>query len=98
VVNREWQEGIASSIRCGIQELNRLNFAAEGAVVLVCDQPYVTPAIINRLIAVHLKTAKPLVSCMYADTVGTPTFFHNSMFPKLLQLEGDGGAKGLLLK
>jgi molybdenum cofactor cytidylyltransferase len=98
VVNSEWQEGMAFSIRCGIQELNRLNSAAEGAVVVVCDQPYVTPAIINRLIDVHQKTAKPLVSCMYADTVGTPTFFHKSMFPELLQLEGDGGAKGLLLK
>ena len=98
VVNREWQEGMASSIRCGIQELQRLNAAADGAVVMVCDQPYVTSAIINRLIAVHQKTGKPLVSCMYADTVGTPTYFHKSMFPELLQLEGDGGAKGLLLK
>lgn len=98
VVNGEWQEGMASSIRCGIQELQRLNSAAEGAIVMVCDQPYVTSEIINRLIAVHQKTSKPMVSCMYADTVGTPTYFHKSMFPELLQLKGDGGAKGLLLK
>ena len=98
VVNTEWQEGMASSIRCGIQELHRLYPATKGAVVMVCDQPYVTSALLNRILAIHWETGKPIVSCQYADTVGTPTFFHRSIFPELLQLKGDLGAKSLLLK
>ena len=98
VENEDWEEGMASSIRCGIKELQQLHTAAEGAIVMVCDQPYVTSALINRLIGIHQETGKPIVSCQYASTVGTPAYFHRSMFPELLQLEGDGGAKGLLLK
>ena len=98
VENREWEEGMASSIRCGIRELQQLHPAAEGAMVMVCDQPYVTSALLNRLLAIHRETDKPIVSCQYANTVGTPAYFHKSMFAELLELEGDGGAKGLLLK
>ena len=98
VVNSEWQEGMASSIRCGIEELIRLHAAAEGAVIMVCDQPYVTTELINSLLTVHRQTGKLIVSCQYANTVGTPACFHKSIFPELLQLEGEGGAKGLLLK
>lgn len=98
VINNNWKEGMASSIRCGINELNRLFPDVEGAVVMACDQPYVTAALINWLIKVHHETAKPLVSCQYSDTVGIPSFFHKSMFPELLALEGDVGAKSLLLQ
>lgn len=98
VVNSDWQEGMASSIRFGIEELKRLNPAAEGAVLMVCDQPYVSTDLINSLLARLREPGKLIVGSRYADTVGTPACFHQSLFPELLQLEGEGGAKGLLLK
>jgi molybdenum cofactor cytidylyltransferase len=98
VYNAEWQKGMASSIRYGLQELIRISPATEAAVVLVCDQPYITADVVKRLISVHQETGKPMVGSKYADTVGTPALFHKSMFPELMKLEGEGGGKNLLLQ
>jgi molybdenum cofactor cytidylyltransferase len=60
---------------------------------MVCDQPYVTPALLNNLIAKHRDTAKPIITSYYSNTFGPPTLFHRSMFDDLLQLKGDTGAR-----
>lgn len=96
VVNAKWQEGMASSIQCGITALVQMNPAAEAALLLVGDQPYVTAAHLNELINVHQKTGKVIVASKYADTIGTPALFHYSLFKELLLLKGDTGAKSLI--
>ena len=96
IVNTEWQEGIASSIRDGIKALVETDPHTEGAVLMLCDQPYVTPALVNELIMVHQNTGKPIVACSYSDTLGVPALFHKSIFPALLQLKDDLGAKGII--
>lgn len=96
VVNAEWQEGMASSIRCGIRALTTINPAAEGVILMVCDQPFVTASLLNNLIAAYKRTGKPVVTCSYAATFGPPGFFHRSVFEELLQLKGDMGARGVV--
>src|SRR5260370_40499877 len=39
IINNEWQEGMASSIRCGIKLLSTINPLTQGAILMVCDQP-----------------------------------------------------------
>jgi molybdenum cofactor cytidylyltransferase len=96
VENTEWPEGMASSIRCGLKTLLEISPSAQGAVLMVCDQPYVNPALLNKLIATHQATGKPMVACSYGDTVGPPALFHASVFPELLRLKGDVGARSIL--
>jgi molybdenum cofactor cytidylyltransferase len=96
VVNKDWEEGMASSVRCGITELLKAEPLTTGAVIMLCDQPYVTPALINDLVAAHAKTAKKIVASSYGGTLGAPTFFLKDLFPELLQLKGDVGAKAIL--
>jgi molybdenum cofactor cytidylyltransferase len=36
------------------------------------------------------------VACRYGDTVGVPAIFEATLFPRLLRIEGDRGAKSLL--
>jgi molybdenum cofactor cytidylyltransferase len=96
VVNANWKEGMASSIRFGIETLMNISSSAEGAVIMMCDQPFVTATLLNNLIDSHNKTGKPVVTCSYADTYGPPTFFHKSIFPELLQLKGDIGARSIV--
>jgi molybdenum cofactor cytidylyltransferase len=96
VMNAEWKEGMASSIRCGLKALAEVSPAAEGVILMVCDQPFVTASILNDLIAAHQKTGKPVVACGYKDTFGPPVFFHNSLFSELLELKGDIGARGVV--
>jgi molybdenum cofactor cytidylyltransferase len=96
VINDEWQEGMASSIRCGIHALTNLYRGSEGAILMVCDQPFVTAALLNDLLTAHWKSGKPIIASSYANTFGPPTFFHHTFFPELLRLKGDTGARSLI--
>jgi molybdenum cofactor cytidylyltransferase len=96
VVNTEWQAGMASSIQCGVKAFTDICPFAEGVILMVCDQPFVTPALLNELVEAHKKTGKPIIACSYENTFGPPVFFHHSLFPALLQLKGDVGARGVI--
>jgi molybdenum cofactor cytidylyltransferase len=96
VVNADWEEGMASSIRHGIKELDKIHPLAEGVILMVCDQPFVTTSLLNDLMTAHQNTGKPIVTCSYADTYGPPALFHKSLFPELLGLKGDVGARSIV--
>lgn len=96
VMNAEWQQGMASSIRSGVKALTEISPASEGVIVMVCDQPFVTATLLNILITAYQKTRKPIVACSYENTFGPPVFFHHSLFKELLRLKGDVGARGVV--
>ena len=96
VINTGWQEGIASSIRHGIKTFTQLNPLAEAVVLLLADQPYVTTASLKHLITTYQATGKHIVASAYGDSFGTPALFHKNIFPELLQLTGDAGAKSII--
>lgn len=96
VENSDWQEGMASSIRCGIATLTEMSPNTAGAILMVCDQPYVTSSLLNDLLKAHLDTGKPIVTCSYANTFGPPAFFYKNLFPELLSLTGDVGARSVI--
>jgi molybdenum cofactor cytidylyltransferase len=98
VINTGWQEGMASSLRCGVRELEDRYPETAGVILMVCDQPHVTSALLNDLIKVHRETGKPIVTCSYDNTFGPPVFFHKTLFPELLRLRGDVGARGVIRK
>ena len=97
VINTGWQEGIASSIRCGIIAMQNRYPACDGALIIVCDQPYITVDLRNQLIRVQKKSGKPIAASAYEKIAGTPAIFHQSFFTQLASLQGDKGA-GKILK
>jgi molybdenum cofactor cytidylyltransferase len=94
--NKEWREGMASSLRCGVRVLTRMSPSAEGVIIMVCDQPFVSPGLLNELIRHQWHTGKPIVASSYDGIAGAPAFFHRSLFPELLQLTGDAGARKII--
>ena len=98
IQNNDWGEGMASSIRAGIKALTRIEPDVEGSILMVCDQPYVTSSLLNKLISVHQRTGKPIIASMYENTFGPPVLFHHSVFDELIQLKGDVGAKSIVQK
>lgn len=98
VTNSEWQEGMASSIRCGLTKLMEKNPAVEAAIIMVCDQPFTDSNLLKELVAKYDRSNKPVVASVYDDAPGTPALFDKSVFPKLLQLTGDRGAKKIILQ
>lgn len=96
VVNSDWEEGIASSIRCGITALQKINPVSDAAILMVCDQPYLTSSLLNDLVSLQKKTGKPIVAAEYEGVRGTPVLFHKTFFHELLLLKGDRGAGKIL--
>ncbi len=96
VHNPDWQEGMASSIRSGLQELLRIAPQTSGLILMLCDQPYVNALLLNKLIEEKRRTGKKMVACAYKETAGVPVLFDKSFFPQLLSLSGREGAKKLL--
>ena len=97
VENKRWKAGIGTSIRAGVRYLIDNAPNAEAILLLTCDQPFVDGDVLSGLIALHSKTGKPIVASAYADTLGVPALFDRSMFQELLGLDGDSGAKTIIL-
>jgi molybdenum cofactor cytidylyltransferase len=98
VVNPEWNEGMASTIRCGLQTLVEFYPEVEAVVLMVADQPFVTAELLNNLMELHRKEQNSIVASKYGTTFGTPVLFSKRYFPELLELTGDVGAKSLVRK
>jgi CTP:molybdopterin cytidylyltransferase MocA len=91
VINDEWQEGMASSIRLGVRTLAFVAKEAEGVVLMTCDQPAVTAEHLSSLMMrVEVKASR------YAERNGVPAFFPKNFFDRLMRLKGDAGARELL--
>lgn len=90
VLNGEAEEGMASSVRAGIRALEGL--ALDGAVCLACDQPLLRADHLQALIREPARTT----ASAYAGRQGVPAYFPAGVFPLLLQLAGDAGARSLL--
>lgn len=96
VENKEWQNGMASSLIVGLKMLLKKWPQVEGVIFMLCDQPFVSAAVLNNLIKKHTETNKPIVVCNYGETIGPPSFFHPSFFDELMKLKGDEGAKKII--
>ena len=94
VENHKWKEGMSSSIRAGIEALEA--GSPEAVLLMTCDQPYVTAAVLQQLVAAFHKDHPPAVACAYAGTIGVPALFDHSLFGELKGLEHDQGAKRVL--
>lgn len=93
VENKRWAEGMSSSIQTGLTVLQSIHPSVEAVVMLLCDQPYVSSLLVQQLIAVHYRTGKLIVASEYADTVGVPALFSHVLFPVLMTLQADRGAR-----
>jgi CTP:molybdopterin cytidylyltransferase MocA len=93
VRNIHWREGVASSIRRAISWAVRAEY--DGLALIVCDQPRLTRAHLDRLIALHRVTGRPAAS-RYDGIVGVPAVFGAHEFAALATLTGDVGARRLL--
>ncbi|MFT3932764.1 MAG: nucleotidyltransferase family protein [Chitinophagaceae bacterium] len=96
VINQNWQEGIASSIRCGLSFLLEQNPATENVLFMTCDQPHIDAGLLDKLITLQKHTGAQISATAYAGTKGIPAVFNKTLFPELLQLKGDSGARKII--
>jgi len=95
VVNLAPEEGQASSLRAGIAALPA---AVDAVLIALGDQPSLAPSIIPALLAARRTTPKLIVAPRYRDGQGNPVLFKREIFPELLRLTGDQGARPIIQK
>lgn len=93
IINHEWREGLASSIRAGVA---RLPAACTGALLMLADQAAVTTHDLRRLVGAWRRQPQFAAAALYAGTTGAPAIFPRSAFGELSALRGDSGAQSLL--
>jgi molybdenum cofactor cytidylyltransferase len=98
VENQQWESGMSSSVRLGVEALVTANPDLAAVVLMVCDQPFVATEIIARLVRAHRKTNCSIVASRYGRSYGVPALFSRVHFPELLKLKGAGGAKKIIQK
>jgi molybdenum cofactor cytidylyltransferase len=91
-VNEDFEEGIASSIRKGLAEAVD---KAEHVMIILGDMPFLNASVIDGLLTGYLASGLPLGAVKTADKRSHPVVFSRGLFPELLALEGDKGARDL---
>ena len=93
VINRDWAEGMGSSVRAGI---GRVPATADAALLMLADQAAVTAEDLRRLVGTWRRQPHCIVAAHYAGTAGVPAIFPREDFSALAALRGDAGARSLL--
>jgi CTP:molybdopterin cytidylyltransferase MocA len=89
--NPDAAKGQASSLRVGLQNLPS---TAAGAAILLGDQPLVGGRTVEMLLkAWRSENARPAVAASYAGDWRPPVVVDRSLWPQLLALRGDAGAR-----
>lgn len=94
VLNKDYHLGLSSSVRASISNLPN----DCGAVVLmVADQPFLTPGLIDRLIeAFRLDKKRGIATLAFKGEPRNPTIFGRRFFESLHEIRGDRGGRDIV--
>jgi molybdenum cofactor cytidylyltransferase len=88
VVCRDWGDGLSASLRCGLDALA----GADEVVVVLADQPFITPAVVARVLSAPAAAAR----AVYDGEPGHPVVIRRPLLDRADELRGDTGFRDLL--
>ena len=94
VVNPDWEEGMATSLRAALAALMP-NQSVSAAAVALADQPRIGAQAYRRLVAAHGEGAD-LAVATYEGGRGHPVLIGRPHWAEAMRLSGDQGARPLL--
>jgi molybdenum cofactor cytidylyltransferase len=95
VHNPDWETGMASSLRTGLAAITA-DISLDAVIVMLCDQPGVSPELLDSLVVAYQNSGQTLVACEYNDILGVPALFGRELFTELNGLTGDEGARRII--
>lgn len=100
IQNEDWEAGMSSSVRVGLQTLLEIAPAVKAALFLLTDQPFVTSAYLAKILSRYQANQQQnsIFASAYDDHLGVPALFARRWFDELMALTGDRGARALLQK
>lgn len=94
--HQDWSKGMGSSISFGLKEVLKKQPNLDDVLILLCDQPYIDSELLNTLFQNHFDKLQLITACSYGNAFGVPAIFNKKIFPDLLKLKGDKGAKKII--
>ena len=101
--NRNWRKGLGASLAVGLKHALAApgGGAVNSALFLLGDQPLVTADTLNALIRAHAEAlartpGHPATVPVYRGQRGNPVILSQRLFPRLMTLSGDAGARHIL--
>ncbi|MBC7945287.1 MAG: nucleotidyltransferase family protein [Burkholderiales bacterium] len=85
--------GMGHSLACGVAATSD----ADGWLITLADMPFVSPETLRTVIH-HLEAGATIAAPSFNGQRGHPVGFGRSLYPELLALEGDFGARILLTR
>lgn len=98
VYNPDWASGMGSSVATGLSYALQRFSPIEMAGFILTDQPFLSVEFLSALLRQMQHTEAPGVAAEYDGTLGVPAVFRSQLFPDLLKLRGEKGAKPILVK
>jgi molybdenum cofactor cytidylyltransferase len=97
VLNPDYQKGMSSSLRCGLMAMNQ---AAEAFLIVLADQPALTPEIIRQLIDAFRRAQpeKNIVAPSFQGRRGHPVLFGRRYLEELRGSTGEVGGREILAR
>ncbi len=93
VENKNWQNGMGSSLKSGLNAVLNLMPNVQSIIISVCDQIYLTPKEFNTLNNQYKLSGAPIVASKYdKDGFGVPVLFDKSQIEGLMALDDNHGA------
>jgi len=94
VINEEYDEGIAASLRVGLDALTR-NSKVDATFIVMGDQPVIGEDVPSALLKALEQSKKMVALPRYRYSRANPALLSRDVWPRVMSLEGDVGAMGL---
>tara|TARA_B110000046_G_scaffold186036_1_gene231678 strand:+ start:8795 stop:9397 length:603 start_codon:yes stop_codon:yes gene_type:complete len=96
--NKNFENGLSSSIVSGINYFNKNKLNFEGIFILLADQPAIEVTYLKAMLALFKKNNNTIIASNYGNKLGVPAIFPEKYFTDLLLIKGDKGAKEFINK
>ena len=93
VINNDYEQGLASSIACGVRSVAE---SADAILLMLADLPLITTEHLTNLVNAWAESPQTIVASAFEDTLGPPIVFPKADFAALLRLTGDRGARPII--
>jgi len=95
VIDPEWEEGVAASLRAGVDTIMRLG-EFDAIVVGYGDQLHNPPEVVSQLLESHRSSGKLATVPKYRYAGGAPCVVGEGLWSRLMGLEGEATLEQLL--
>lgn len=93
VWNPDYEKGMSGSIKAGLRHVMH---QYPSIMLMLGDMPGITADMIDRLIDQFRATDREICVPVYKGRNGHPVLFGKSVYPEILQLQGDIGAREII--